>query len=728
MTRNAQKSRWHAFSLAEQEKRARWQAEALMKTLRRVLNITFDASCECDETGHILCSSPQLQHLLNSNSCDLVDCNLVQLAANPAEAQRVDTFLKQMLAQKQGLVSHAGSTLALLETVLRSCSRLGNEDSNLQVKLCCVALPMDCTAIGASTFDVDGSQTQRLFVGLQEVINTIPLRSTSHIVVDRPAELGGIESDLEVPMDGGCMDLADTNVDSVTCGDDGDQHHEKHSAEFPVILSGNQQDPGVMSDMAPSMDNIAEESEVSFALTSSTRTRSRAAVGTLSDAGVQTELMQSAEVAVQAGVALPPIPRARVQQQRRAMITLRTHKVVMREFQETPAKTLNQLLSRLLLRINPRGRGCCYLHVGLAVLQQCISTMTVWQCSTNSKPRADWQCQECFALNLDELEIEGRKCSSCFAVPPVTEHVVDDGESPSCEADASRTDSDSLAGADSRSRRRSRSHSHSGSQTASCFGTMADSRPGSSTDYAPVAKAQAEPAVEHRHASPAKGKPGQPRQPQSVKDGQVQPVQTRQARSANSVFATCLLENGSSSKAKPSQPKVQAVASAEPQAAKQQPSIAAKPSKAWSSIVAGTTTAPIAPLQDCPAKAKPASPSSGQTQAMAMRAGMVLKVVKASPMQAHTAPAKGKSTQGQALQLPAKAKSPHPAVASTGWPKQDLETQSSQQGPAVSVNGGTVPVAALQPSESGPGLQADESPTAAATSPPPPTGSPATDL
>jgi len=450
MTRNAQKNRWQVFALAEQEKRARLQGEALMKTLRRVLNTTFDASCECDETGHILCSSPQLQHLLNSNSCDLVDCGLVQLAANPAEAQRVDTFLKQMLAQKQGLAFDTGSTLALLETVLRSCSRLGNEDSDLQVKLCCVALPIHCTAIGASTFDVDGPQTQRLFVGLQEVINTIPLRSTSHIVVHRPAELGGIESDLEVPMDGGCMDFVDTNVNSATCGNDGDQQNEKYLAEFPVILSGNQQDPEVMSDMERSMDNIAEESEISFALTSSTRTRSRAAVGTLSDAGVQTELMQSAEVAVQVGVALPPIPRARVQQQRRPMVNLHTRKVVMRAFQETPSQTLQQLLWNILWQINPRGKGCCYRHVGLAVLQQCISTMMVRQCDVNLKPCADWQCQVCFALNIDEFEVEDRLCFFCLSGPPVTEHVVDlNREEPSsCEADVSRTDSDSLAGAE----------------------------------------------------------------------------------------------------------------------------------------------------------------------------------------------------------------------------------------------------------------------------------------
>ena len=90
----------------------------------------------------------------------------------------------------------------------------------------------------------------------------------------------------------------------------------------------------------------------------------------LTDTSVQTVSMSSAEVGVQVGSARPPpMPRSLGLQRRRA-VNLRTRKLVMREFQETPNQTVAQLLLAILLQINPRGKGCCYMHVGLEVLQE----------------------------------------------------------------------------------------------------------------------------------------------------------------------------------------------------------------------------------------------------------------------------------------------------------------------------------------------------------------------
>jgi len=169
------KIRWNAFCLSEKEKSARLHSEALMKTLRGVLNSTFDASCECDETGRICYSSPHFKQLLGSVSGDVVECNLVHLAVNPIEAQRIDTFLRQTVLQKLEFAS-------LLETVLICWgSQSDRKDNQWKVKLRCVVLPTEGTASKSPAIGVVSPQTQRLFVGMQEVQppDVMPLDSRS---------------------------------------------------------------------------------------------------------------------------------------------------------------------------------------------------------------------------------------------------------------------------------------------------------------------------------------------------------------------------------------------------------------------------------------------------------------------------------------------------------------------------------------------------------------------
>jgi len=157
-----QKQHWEVFCCAEKEKGARLRSEALKETLLGVLSVTFDASVECDTSGLVLSSSRHLQRFLGSETWDFAGCNLAELAADPTEAQRVGTFLRQMIVQKQDTAPRAVSPVAVLETVLSCGATWDAKDGKLKVKLCCASLPADFTdaAIGSH---------QRLFVGLQEV-------------------------------------------------------------------------------------------------------------------------------------------------------------------------------------------------------------------------------------------------------------------------------------------------------------------------------------------------------------------------------------------------------------------------------------------------------------------------------------------------------------------------------------------------------------------------------
>merc|ERR1712110_555107 len=112
------------------------------------------------------------------------------------------------------------------------------------------------------------------------------------------------------------------------------------------------------------------------------------------EAGMQTELTPTADVASQAGAARPPpIPKDAMALRRRgSRVQLRTRQLVMRDFKETPHKTMEVLVGELLIQINPRGKGCCFLHIALEVMKGCISQMATWKCDRSLKPHSDWQC------------------------------------------------------------------------------------------------------------------------------------------------------------------------------------------------------------------------------------------------------------------------------------------------------------------------------------------------
>ena len=109
----------------------------------------------------------------------------------------------------------------------------------------------------------------------------------------------------------------------------------------------------------------------------------------------------------------------------------------MSHFQETPNTTVEELLRDVLVKINPRGKGCCYMHIGLLVLQQCISAMSVGECWPELQPHNDWQCEECFALHEDDSDsdVSDRICCVCLSSPTVLEDQPEQEEVLSSEAD-----------------------------------------------------------------------------------------------------------------------------------------------------------------------------------------------------------------------------------------------------------------------------------------------------
>jgi len=85
-----------------------------------------------------------------------------------------------------------------------------------------------------------------------------------------------------------------------------------------------------------------------------------------------------------------------------------------KKFCETPHETAAQMVLHILTMLNPRGRGCCFKHIGLITLRQCINMLSENGCDTKLKPATAWQCSLCCAMhNNDEQDGVDRECWVC---------------------------------------------------------------------------------------------------------------------------------------------------------------------------------------------------------------------------------------------------------------------------------------------------------------------------
>lgn len=147
-------NRWHSFSVLVRERMLKERFKCVLKT-------TYDASCECDKAGHILCSSGHLQDILGCSKNDILDSNLSHLAANTQEAKRMETFLERISEQHEG-GRHSIWPVSLLQTSLRSWHPEVN--TQLKVKMFAVLLPSDYTVSDCVPLPGNG---WRFFVGIR---------------------------------------------------------------------------------------------------------------------------------------------------------------------------------------------------------------------------------------------------------------------------------------------------------------------------------------------------------------------------------------------------------------------------------------------------------------------------------------------------------------------------------------------------------------------------------
>merc|ERR1719345_681654 len=85
------------LQIAEEQRRLQKLSDALTDALHSMFSSVFDASCECDEKGCVLNSSPHLRDLLGVTEQDLAGVDIATLAVSEHESQRISAFLSQCL-------------------------------------------------------------------------------------------------------------------------------------------------------------------------------------------------------------------------------------------------------------------------------------------------------------------------------------------------------------------------------------------------------------------------------------------------------------------------------------------------------------------------------------------------------------------------------------------------------------------------------------------------------
>jgi len=96
-------------------------------------------------------------------------------------------------------------------------------------------------------------------------------------------------------------------------------------------------------------------------------------------------------------------------------VTLRTNHRTVPMFEVTPQGTIDQMIARVLKRMNVHGRGCCTWHVGLTALSSHCKRMACSRgCFSEFKVFMDWQCETCKALNVFEDDDDSsQECGIC---------------------------------------------------------------------------------------------------------------------------------------------------------------------------------------------------------------------------------------------------------------------------------------------------------------------------
>ena len=87
----------------------------------------------------------------------------------------------------------------------------------------------------------------------------------------------------------------------------------------------------------------------------------------------------------------------------RKPVRLKTSRLVMKEFVETPKTTRLQLVADMMSKCNLHGTGCCAWHICLKGLREHVLLLTATDCHRRFRLCDAWQCEMCFALQEEFL-------------------------------------------------------------------------------------------------------------------------------------------------------------------------------------------------------------------------------------------------------------------------------------------------------------------------------------
>ena len=103
-------------------------------------------------------------------------------------------------------------------------------------------------------------------------------------------------------------------------------------------------------------------------------------------------------------------------------VCLRSGKRFNREFRTTPQETMHRMILQNVVQLNPRGRACCFKHLGLVALQRATCELVARGCDKPLQPYDSWQCRTCYALNdIDDGDEDLQQvCSVCMSEEHLT--------------------------------------------------------------------------------------------------------------------------------------------------------------------------------------------------------------------------------------------------------------------------------------------------------------------
>lgn len=380
---------WTRHLLIAQEKRARCRSEALEKAIHSMHDCMFDASCECDASGVVLADSPKLRNLFGIDGNNIVGRSLKALATSADESERIANFLKQSTmqhdGQRQSTPQHDGQSYQGHASKIETSLQRDNAGCEMRVVLYCVAIPA-----------VEGSySSRRLLIGCQ-CVESLSDCATAYEAGE--AEMGFSSSRyLQAPQ---------------LLREGRTSHIEDQVSESGLSMTSLAYT--TTGTLAPSVPPCLSSPSTSPRPTSvATQTEPAPEAGCLAGRGYGPPRKGGAcpeaasQTEPQIGITRPPRlkrPAEKAHSPSRKGVCMTSSQCTLREFEETPSSTVNQMLGETARFLNPRGRGCCAWHVALVRVRIQLSAMLTGPCNKQFAPLSDWQCRHCKAMNSRDAD------------------------------------------------------------------------------------------------------------------------------------------------------------------------------------------------------------------------------------------------------------------------------------------------------------------------------------